>query len=68
MKKEKVRLVQVGSRIEKEHYAYLKRLARRMSVDQDRDISLSDLIRETLLREYPLPDENVERIGAIYQG
>jgi len=54
--------VQVGARIPENLYRHLKGLARKQAYLESRDVTLADLIRETLAEQYPVeePEEGEE--------
>jgi len=52
--------VQVGARIPENLYRYLKGIARKQAYLQGRDVTLADLIRETLAEQYPVENEEPE--------
>jgi len=39
---------------------YLKKMTHYVSIDRDTDITLSDLVRESIENTFPMPQENSE--------
>ena len=46
----------VSIRLNMEVIQHLKRVARYESIERDEDVSYSDLIRDSILRTYPIPN------------
>ena len=55
-------------RFEPSVLAHLKRVARYEAVERDQDVTVADLIRESVLQVYPMPQESKEQGEAEEQG
>ena len=52
--------IQIGARIPKRLYEHIKRLARKEAVERDSDVTLADLVRETLAERFPFEEMETE--------
>jgi len=55
--------VPVSIRINQKQIDHIKKVARRMSSEFDRDISYADLIRQSINRNFPFPVDQHKNIG-----
>lgn len=53
--------MQINLSIPKEWKTELERIARLQSVEQDKTITYSDLIRQSIVKEYKIDEENKHR-------
>lgn len=53
--------MQINLSIPKEWKVELERIARLQSVEQDKTITYSDLIRQSIVKEYKIDEENKHR-------